>query len=81
MDDKVYLLDSPACNTRSQTQVCMITQEAVLACIHNHGKAANRPVMARHAALRQYPSDMFHSVLDKTMGHLMEMRHLLVNPK
>ncbi len=53
----------------------------MLACIHNHGKAANRPVMARHAALRQYPSDMFHAVLDKIMGYLMEMRHLLVNPK
>jgi hypothetical protein len=24
---------------------------------------------------------MLHAVLDKTMGHLMEMQHLLVNPK
>jgi hypothetical protein len=24
---------------------------------------------------------MLHTVLDKTTGHLMEMRHLLVNPK
>ncbi len=24
---------------------------------------------------------MVHAVLDKTMGHYMEMRHLLVNPK
>jgi hypothetical protein len=24
---------------------------------------------------------MLHTVLDKTMGHLMEMGHLLVNPK
>jgi hypothetical protein len=24
---------------------------------------------------------MPHTILDKTMGHLMEMRHLLVNPK
>jgi hypothetical protein len=24
---------------------------------------------------------MLHAVLDKTTGHLMEMRHLLVNPK
>jgi hypothetical protein len=24
---------------------------------------------------------MFHAVLNKTMGHLMEMWHLLVNPK
>ncbi len=41
----------------------------------------NRPVMACHAALRQYPSDMLHAVLDKTMGHLMEKRHLLMKPK
>jgi hypothetical protein len=51
LDDKVYLVDGPARNTRSQTQVHTITQEAVLACIHNYGKATNRPVMACHAAL------------------------------
>jgi hypothetical protein len=37
--------------------------------------------MAHHTALWQFPSDMLHAVLDKTMGHLMEMWHLLVNPK
>jgi hypothetical protein len=37
--------------------------------------------MACHAALWQYPPNMLHAVLDKTMGHLMEMRILLVNPK
>jgi hypothetical protein len=41
-----------------------------------------RPITARHTALGQFPSNMLHAVLDKTMGHLMEMRHLLlVNPK
>jgi hypothetical protein len=24
---------------------------------------------------------MLHAVLDKTLGHLMEMRHLLIDPK
>jgi hypothetical protein len=81
LDDKVYPVDGPACNTCSQTQVQTITQEAVLACIHNYGETANRPVMACHAALWQYPYNMLHDVLDKTTGHLMEMQHLLVNPK
>jgi hypothetical protein len=49
----------------------------MLACIHNYGEATNHPV----TALRQYPSNMLHAVLDKTTGHLMEMWHLLVNPK
>jgi hypothetical protein len=53
----------------------------MLACIYNYGKATNRPVMAHHAALQQYPSNMLHAVLNKTTGHRMEMRHLLVNPK
>ncbi len=52
-----------------------------MACIHNYGKATSRPATAHRAALRQYPSDMLCSVLDKTMGHLMEIWHLLVNPK
>jgi hypothetical protein len=37
--------------------------------------------MARHKALQQFPFNMLHAVLDKTMGHLLEMRHLLMNPK
>jgi hypothetical protein len=81
LDNKIYPVDSPARNTRSQTQVHTITQVAVLGGIHNYGKATNHPVTARHTALWQYPSDMLHAVLDKTMGHLMEMQHLLVNPK
>jgi hypothetical protein len=81
LDGKVYPVDSPARNTRSQTQVRTITQEAMLACIHNYGKATNRPVTARRVALQQYPSNMLHTFLDKTTGHLMDMRHLLVNPK
>jgi hypothetical protein len=72
LDNKVYPVDSPARNNRSQTQVRMITQEAMLACIHNYGKATNCPVRARHTALRQYPSGMLHAVLDKTTGHLMK---------
>jgi hypothetical protein len=53
----------------------------MLASIHNYGEVTNRPVTAHHSALWQYLSDMLHAVLDKTTGHLMEVWHLLVNPK
>jgi hypothetical protein len=81
LDDKVDLLDGPARNTRSQTQVQTITQEAVQAYICNYGEVTGCSIMARHIALWQFPSNMLHAFLNKTMGHLMEMRHLLVNPK
>jgi hypothetical protein len=79
LDDKEYLVDDPARNTCSQTQVRTITQEALLSCIHNYGKAMSCPVTAHCAAQQQYPTNMLHAVLDKTTGHLME--HLFVNPK
>jgi hypothetical protein len=41
----------------------------------------SHPVTAHCAAQQQYPTNMLHTALDKTMGHLMEMQHLLVNPK
>ncbi len=50
LDDKVYLVNGPAHNTCSKTQVCTITQEALLSCTHNYGKATNHPVMACHTA-------------------------------
>jgi hypothetical protein len=81
LDNKVYPVDGPACNIRSQTQVRKITQDAVLACIHNYGEVMGRPVMACCTALQQYPSDMLHTVLNKTTGHFMEMQRLLVNLK
>jgi hypothetical protein len=81
LDDKIYLVDNPARNTRSQTQVRTITQEAVLACIQNYSTATTCPVMACRTALRQYPSNMLRAVLNKTTGHLIKMWHLLVNPK
>ncbi len=40
----------------------------------------SHPVTAHRTAQQQYPTNMPHAVLDKTMGHLMETRHLLVNP-
>jgi hypothetical protein len=59
----------------------MITQEAMLAYICIRGEVTGHSLMAHHTALRQFPLDMLHAVLDKTLGHLMEMQHILVNPK
>jgi hypothetical protein len=81
LDDNECLVDGPAHNTRSQTQIHTITQEALLSCIHNYGEVMSHPVTAHCAAQQQYPTDMLHAVLDKTTRHLMEMRHLLMNPK
>ncbi len=53
----------------------------MLACICNYGEVAGCSITTCHTALRQFPTDMLHAVLDKTTGQLMEMRHLLVNPK
>jgi hypothetical protein len=81
LDDKVHMVDGPARNTRRQTQVHAITQEALWSYIHNYGKVMSHPVAVHRAAHQQYPTNMLHTVLDKTTGHLMEMQHLLVNPK
>jgi hypothetical protein len=56
LDGKVYTVDGPACNTHSQTQVQTIIRNAVLACMHNHGEATGRPIMACHTARWQFPS-------------------------
>jgi hypothetical protein len=84
LGDKVECLDGPARNTCSQALVQTITQEeAVLACICNYGEVMGSPITACHTAHQQFPTptNMLHTVLDKTMGQLMEMWHLLVNPK
>jgi hypothetical protein len=54
--------------TCSKTQVCTITQEALLSCIHNYGKTTSHPVTAHCAAQQQYPTNMLHAVLDKNHG-------------
>jgi hypothetical protein len=49
--------------------------------ICNYGEVTGRSITARHTAQWQFLTNMLHAVLNKTMGHLMEMQHLLVNPK
>jgi hypothetical protein len=50
LDDKVDRMDSPACNTCSQAQVQMITQEAMLAYICTYGVVTGCPITARYTA-------------------------------
>jgi len=77
----VMTSDAPACNTRSQTQVRTIMQEAILACITTYSDITNQHITARNALFRKFPREMLNAVLDMTTSKLMEMRHLLVNPK
>jgi hypothetical protein len=78
---KTLASDTPARNTHSQTQVQTITQEAILACFITYSDITNQHITARNASCRKFPMEMLNAVLDMTTGKLMEMRHLLVNPK
>ncbi len=73
--------DGPSCNTCSKTQICTITQEALLACINIYGNITGNFITPRSTARQQFPTDMLQAVLDKSTGQLMEMHHLLINPK
>jgi hypothetical protein len=74
-------INAPANNTHSRTQVRIITQEAILACISAYSNITNLRLMAANAARQKFPLEMLNAVLDMDTGKLMEMKHLLVNPK
>jgi hypothetical protein len=78
---KLAPIDSPANNTRSQTQVCTITQEAILVCISTYSNITNLRLTAANAACQKFPLEILNAVLHMDTGKLMEMKHLLVNPK
>jgi hypothetical protein len=73
--------DAPARNTQSCTQARSITQEAILACTHVHNDITGCPFMAKQASCRKFPREILNAVLNTDTGALMEMRHLLINPK
>jgi len=52
-----------------------------LACITTYSDMTNQHITARNASCRKFPKNMLNAVLDMTTSELMEMRHLLVNPK
>jgi hypothetical protein len=58
-----------------------ITQEVILACFVTYSDITNQHITARNASRRKFPIEMLNEVLNMTTGKLMEMRHLLVNPK
>jgi hypothetical protein len=74
-------INAPANNTHSQTQVRTITQEAILACISTYSNITNLRLTAANAACQKIPLEIHNAVLDMDTGKLMEMKHLLVNPK
>jgi hypothetical protein len=74
-------INAPANNTCSQAQVRTITQEAILACISTYSNITNLRLTAANAARKTFPLEMLNAVLDMDTGKLMEMKHLLVNPK
>jgi hypothetical protein len=73
--------DAPSRNTRSRTQLRTLTQETLLSCVHIHNFVSGKPFTAAQAAQRRFPPEILNAVLDAETGALMEMRHLLVNPK
>jgi hypothetical protein len=73
--------DAPAHNTRSQVQHCTITQEAIIACMNTCSYITSRSLTPANAARRLFPVKILNAVLDMNTGKLLEMRHLLVNPK
>jgi hypothetical protein len=81
---------SPAQNTRSKTTVARpncttevrtIKQEMVLACIETYIKVTQTPLQPAQLAQQKSPIVMLNAVLNNDTGKLMEMRHLLRNPK
>jgi hypothetical protein len=73
--------DGPSCNTCSKAQIRTITQETILACINTYCDITGNVITPRSTARRQFPTDMLQAILDKSTSQLMEMWHLLMNPK
>ncbi len=73
--------DTPARNTRSQVQERTITQETILACMTTYNDITSRRLTPSNAARRTFLIEILNAVLHMDTGELLEMRHLLVNPK
>ena len=79
-DDKFNLTTHhhrPQRNVEVQT----LNQELVLACIQMYVKVTERPVSPKTLAQQKFPMEVLNAILKKDTGELMEMRHLLQNPK
>jgi hypothetical protein len=81
---------SPTKNTCSKTTVTrpncttkvkIINQEMVLACIETYVEVTQTPLQPAQLAQQKFPIIMLNAVLNNDTGKLMEMHHLLRNPK
>jgi hypothetical protein len=66
---------------RNQVQECTITQEAILACMNTYSYITLRSLTPANASRCSFPVKILNTVLNKDTGELLEMRHLLTNPK
>jgi hypothetical protein len=74
-------VDTPARNTCSRVRECTITQEAILDCMNTYNHIASHSLTPVNASRCSFPVEILNAVLDKDTGELLEMHHLLVNPK
>ena len=74
-------VDTPARNTCSQVRERKITQEAILACMNTCNYITSHSLTPANASRCSFPVEILNAVLDKVTGELLEMCHLLVNPK
>jgi len=74
--------NTPARNTRSKVQERTITQEAILACmVTTYHYIISHNLTPANTSHCSFPVEILNAVLDKDTGELLEMRHLLANPK
>ena len=56
-------------------------QEAILACINTCNYINSHSLTPANAARCLFPVEILNAVRDMNTGEILEMRHLLVNPK
>ncbi len=66
---------------KRRVEVQTLEQELVLACIQTYVEVTERQVSPRQLSQRKFPTKFLNAVLNKDTGELMEMRHLMKNPK
>ena len=68
-------------NALRNVEVRTLEHELVLACIETYEEVTERQVSPRQLSQRTFPKEVLNAVLNRDTGELMEMRHLLRNPK
>ncbi len=82
-DKKINEVRSTSKHPRRQGRVKVRTleQELVLACIQTYVEITEQQVSPRQLSQQKFPTEVLNAVLNKDTGELMEIRHLLKNPK